>query len=626
MANVLLKKWWILTLLGLLVLGGCSKQKSTVMPSDNRTISPVNNGSFNSYSGVAVDGYLRHALVWLDVNGDKKVTYCARDASGAKTDPNCADEPTAITGVGGQFTLDLTQLQKTYLSQQKKMLDPKQYPLMLLAIPGVTIDEDNIAGGNSNLGIITKGYFLMAPSGDQVISPFSTLVKIERDRLVALSKALQASSSTGSTATTTTTAALKKTAQEWTNQAVNSVRARMGSQVNITEDYLKNKNNKIHAYAKALVKQIQSLVPSSYNQQLKNTTLDNLKKGQGNPFIVDNILVIGRAVLSGMKDTFKTVDASVTNPLDDSLYKWVNVSGLTLPVLAAKINNPMVLVKSTTSQNLKSVPGKSLSLISFSGTGTSAVKTYTYNANGDNTSIDIDGYGDVFNLAAQALTPVDGKTDSTMIQTFDSTNQLKTKESKVFSYDANGTKSTTSDQTQQYNYNSKGVLQSIVDSSAGGKTQLYSYNSAGKLQSVLTMLTSDKSNISKIDYTYDTANPGNYSTVESSYSGGAWVSDPQSLIKYIMEPVPNSTTGQQRLKAVLLQKKFINETGLTYYRWDYTYCSSTAKCSAGVPVGFLEKKSLMTTDSAGNPFNTSTPTNVVIEKMEYKHLADLVYQ
>ncbi|OYU32302.1 MAG: hypothetical protein CFE39_04235 [Comamonadaceae bacterium PBBC2] len=95
-------------------------------------------------AGVAVDGYLKNALAFLDLNGNEKLD---------------AGEPSARTNERGEFTLNATAEQKATAS------------VVVLAIAGETIDMDQ---PNTPL---TAGMTLVAPAGKpEVVSPLSTWV------------------------------------------------------------------------------------------------------------------------------------------------------------------------------------------------------------------------------------------------------------------------------------------------------------------------------------------------------------------------------------------------------------------------------------------------------------------
>ncbi|GLT13553.1 hypothetical protein [Vibrio algivorus] len=106
----------------------------------------------SSYSVTAIDGYLRGAQVWLDLNGNFKLDI---------------GEPSANTGNGGKADLDTTGID-----------NPEQYSVIVQAIKGETVDEDTITDENPNGTAVEKAYVMSAPPGESAVTPLSTLVDI----------------------------------------------------------------------------------------------------------------------------------------------------------------------------------------------------------------------------------------------------------------------------------------------------------------------------------------------------------------------------------------------------------------------------------------------------------------
>ncbi|KAA1174666.1 hypothetical protein FWJ25_04555 [Marinobacter salinexigens] len=102
-------------------------------------------------SGVVFDGYLQNAIVCVDVNQNKKCD---------------AGEPQTTTGAGGVYELTgLTAAQQ-------------RYPLVMVATAGTTIDEDTGAP-------VEDDFNYQAPAGGSAISALTTIVQIEREKLIA---------------------------------------------------------------------------------------------------------------------------------------------------------------------------------------------------------------------------------------------------------------------------------------------------------------------------------------------------------------------------------------------------------------------------------------------------------
>ncbi|NOH81634.1 hypothetical protein F0231_18010 [Vibrio sp. RE86] len=135
-----------LWLAGAIVLSGCHDDSTTVSGSPSDPATPSTPSNTTSYSVTAIDGYLRNARVWLDLNGN----YLLDDG-----------EPNAISGNGGVADLDVTGID-----------NPEQYPVVVQAIAGQTVDEDepNIT--------VSDDYMMSAPPGETDVTPLSTLVHV----------------------------------------------------------------------------------------------------------------------------------------------------------------------------------------------------------------------------------------------------------------------------------------------------------------------------------------------------------------------------------------------------------------------------------------------------------------
>lgn len=106
----------------------------------------------SSYEVTAIDGYLQSARVWLDINYNFRLD---------------SNEPSAQTGIGGRASLDTTGIENA-----------QNYPVIVQAIEGITLDEDTITEDNPSGTPIEKGYMLTAPPGLEVITPLSSLVHL----------------------------------------------------------------------------------------------------------------------------------------------------------------------------------------------------------------------------------------------------------------------------------------------------------------------------------------------------------------------------------------------------------------------------------------------------------------
>lgn len=96
------------------------------------------------YNAKVIDGYLKNAEVWLDVNGDKQLDN---------------NEPSTLSGDGGVAKLDVTGI-----------VNPQQYAIYAKVIVGQTTDEDG--------DVIASDYIMSASPGETDVTPLSTLVHI----------------------------------------------------------------------------------------------------------------------------------------------------------------------------------------------------------------------------------------------------------------------------------------------------------------------------------------------------------------------------------------------------------------------------------------------------------------
>ena len=134
-----MKKIHNLALISLFLLTACGGgDGSSATTSGNSVLSGV-----TSFSGVAIDGYLSNAFVFLDLNNNGTFD---------------SGEPNTYTDSKGKYTLQATQSQMSTSS------------VVIQAIAGTTIDLD------SNT-LVSKSYTLTAPNGVySVVSPLTSMV------------------------------------------------------------------------------------------------------------------------------------------------------------------------------------------------------------------------------------------------------------------------------------------------------------------------------------------------------------------------------------------------------------------------------------------------------------------
>ncbi|MDX1459289.1 MAG: hypothetical protein R3276_16980, partial [Marinobacter sp.] len=154
-----------------LSLTGCGEE-SPQSPEDGRDFPAQDYVEPGSYSGVVIDGYLRDARVWLDLDGDWQYTPGPLTLTlPSGTEVTLAQgEPTTMSGAEGRFTLDTSEL--VLDPTVGPDLDPRDYPLIAVAVPGRTVDE-TYDGGT----VIDKAFMLTALPGTRTVTPLTTLLR-----------------------------------------------------------------------------------------------------------------------------------------------------------------------------------------------------------------------------------------------------------------------------------------------------------------------------------------------------------------------------------------------------------------------------------------------------------------
>ncbi|MEF1291070.1 hypothetical protein QTO00_14745, partial [Vibrio sp. M260118] len=123
-----------------IVIAGCDSGSSS---------SSSSTPSSTTYSVKAIDGYLRNAKVWLDINRD----FLHDEGT----------EPSAITGEGGVAELDVSDIPNY-----------QDYQLVVQVIAGETIDEDTINVQNPAGDVMESGKVMSAPAGESNVTPLSS--------------------------------------------------------------------------------------------------------------------------------------------------------------------------------------------------------------------------------------------------------------------------------------------------------------------------------------------------------------------------------------------------------------------------------------------------------------------
>lgn len=150
----------ILAVILVATLAACDWGNDEETPAEDEKITLPPPPANAKYSGRVIDGYLRNATVWLDLNNNWI--------------PD-ANEPTTQTLEYGRFVFseeDLVGIER-----------PEDYPLMVHAKRDITVDEGLIQDGNADSGRLLASFFLAAPPSVTTVTPLTTLVKLELDAL-----------------------------------------------------------------------------------------------------------------------------------------------------------------------------------------------------------------------------------------------------------------------------------------------------------------------------------------------------------------------------------------------------------------------------------------------------------
>ncbi|PAU79894.1 hypothetical protein CK501_11895 [Halovibrio salipaludis] len=254
-------------------------------------------GDSGTYPVQARNGRLERALVWLDMDGDQALSVYddqdyeddvladADDETKARRgvgDSFELTEPWGITDANGNLELDVSALDlpETVAAD----LDPADYSLMVIAVPGETLNDGEPVG---------RAFFLSAPPGVSTVSPFTTLAETVRwlrgDSLDAA-------------------AAASRLQQEGFLDAQDPI--------SIYQDYLSVRGaTRGPYYAGALRRLLQEQVPGERSNSVGQAAgnLDSLSPDEGGItfFSPEDLRVLGSVVLDQASKVISEVDADI---------------------------------------------------------------------------------------------------------------------------------------------------------------------------------------------------------------------------------------------------------------------------------------------------------------------------
>ncbi|WP_273429865.1 hypothetical protein [Marinobacter sp.] len=279
-------------------LAGCGEE-SDKLPVDGRDFDGLKYSEPVAYTGKAIDGYLINARVWLDMDGDGQhtpgpMTIALENGAEVVLD---AGEPTAMSGENGDFSLDVAELEQD--PEVGPDLDPRDYPLHALALPGKTLEQTPV--GNV---AVTSAYLLSASPGVRNVTPLTTLARFRA--LAGLA----------------------------TGSSHNLPDSLVG--MNLLRDYIQAEDERAHAYARALARFMASQIPADYNQLLANAD----STGTERYLSAEAAVLLGVSLVQHATDIVNIVDEAAGGK-----YATLAVDSLALPEAALELSNPILLTR-----------------------------------------------------------------------------------------------------------------------------------------------------------------------------------------------------------------------------------------------------------------------------------------
>jgi len=281
-----------------LALAGCGEESDS-LPVDGRDFDGVGYDEPTPYRGRVIDGYLSNARVWLDLDGDSQYTPgpLTVELESGTTVTLASGEPTTMSGEDGVFVLDIAELLSDPVDAPN--LDPRDYPLFAVALPGKTLEQ--MRNGDRT---ITDAYMMSAPPGIRNITPLTTYV---RYRQLAGAGGLV----------------------DLPGSASESLAA-----INLQSDYVQSGDEQAHAYARAFARFMASQFPFS----------DVLAEANANG--TERVLSPQAAYLLGLSLVQNAT--TIVDRVDDAAqgnYANVDVDGIDLPDVPLELSDPLLLTR-----------------------------------------------------------------------------------------------------------------------------------------------------------------------------------------------------------------------------------------------------------------------------------------
>lgn len=326
-----------------LILAGCGEE-SDQLPVDGRDFDGVEYSEPAPYTGKVIDGYLKSARVWLDMDGDSQFTPgpLVIELDNGSEVTLASGEPTAVSGAGGRFVMDISEL--VLDPEVGPDLDPRDYSLHAVALPGKTLEETR----NGDVPV-ASAYLMSAPPGVRNITPLTTLARYRG--IVGLGSFLETPSGVAASL----------------------------ADLNLVRDYILARDERSHAYARALARFMASQIPAAYNDLLAAGDSDGTERFLSK----EAAFLLGVSLVQNAGDVIAVVDAAAQGDFAN-----VEVDALTLPEVDVELSDPVLL----TSQKVYAEPANQDTLpASRSGLQISAELAFDYSESGRLLSVSANG-------------------------------------------------------------------------------------------------------------------------------------------------------------------------------------------------------------------------------------------
>ncbi|MDF2154551.1 thrombospondin type 3 repeat-containing protein [Vibrio sp. CAU 1672] len=261
---------------GTSLLSGCGGDSS----SDNKLSAQT------TYSVKAIDGYLRNATVWLDLDNDYQLD---------------SNEPRAISGVGGVANLNVEGID-----------DPGKYNVVV-QVTTESVDEDTITDEMPEGEPVPVPYVMSAPAGATAVTPLTTKVN-----LVLEKKKAEAQTDSEDVLSDEQLEALKEA-------AVQEVAGDLLDPELIMGDYVEDKAN--NSKAARLAYEAKVLVESNQLPETPSELNEAVKSIAENKTSFDLL----EALEAVSEQTQKSIDTVIKNSASDNAAANVDFNELSVP-------------------------------------------------------------------------------------------------------------------------------------------------------------------------------------------------------------------------------------------------------------------------------------------------------